>query len=218
MKLNRDILKLARSEAEHHLLSDFNFTTEFHQFIQDKVDADYYLSSEFGFKKFLNDYGVGRTIKAGDGAKLKLLSIIKTFQYERSHVHNIAALAGKIQSGGLSSNPGKGGPGLPQSFCSKLLYVYKPDELIPYDSYVLKSLQLKTGLQVKALDQYYKYANEFRVEYFPENGTEVMKMLDKKHSQIIPITKKLRLNPNKLLSWKLADKYLWCEHEERRKR
>ena len=217
VKLNREVLKFARSEAEHHLVPDFNYTAELYRFIQNKIDAQYYLSSDFGFKKFLNDYGVVRTLKAGDEAKLELLSLIKEFQYQRSHVHNIATLAGRIQSNGLSSNSGKGGPGLPQSFCSKLLYVYKPDELIPYDSYVLKSLQLKTSQNVKALDQYYRFANEFRVEYFPEKGDEVMRILEKRDKQFISVTKKLKLNPYKLLSWKLTDKYLWCEEYVRKK-
>ncbi|MBK9982660.1 MAG: hypothetical protein IPP15_09580 [Saprospiraceae bacterium] len=149
MKLDRQILKLAHHEAHHHLMSDLNYTMELHRFMKDVIDLDTYLSSDFGFKKFLNDYGVGRTLKAGDDPKLKILSLIKDFQFGKSHVQEIAILATKIQQQGLSSQSGKGGPGLPQSFCSKFLYVLKPDQLIPYDSYVLKSLQLTYGLPLK---------------------------------------------------------------------
>ncbi|MBK9983272.1 MAG: hypothetical protein IPP15_12865 [Saprospiraceae bacterium] len=180
MKLDRQILKLAHHEAHHHLMSDLNYTMELHRFMKDVIDLDTYLSSDFGFKKFLNDYGVGRTLKAGDDPKLKILSLIKDFQFGKSHVQEIAILATKIQQQGLSSQSGKGGPGLPQSFCSKFLYVLKPDQLIPYDSYVLKSLQLTYGLPLKTLDEYYEKADHFRLRYFSEKSDEVIKIREKK--------------------------------------
>lgn len=217
MKLNPHILKLARQEADHHLMSDLNYTMELHRFMKDVIDLDTYLSSDFGFKKFLNDYGVGRTLKAGDDAKLKILNLIKDFQFRKSHVNEIAILSNQIQQCGLSSNSGKGGPGLPQSFCSKFLYVLKPDQLIPYDSYVLKSLQLRTGLPLKSLDLYYEKANHFRIEYFSETSQEVIKFKEKSNPQFHTQMTKLKLDIDKVLSWKLTDKYLWCAHEERRK-
>jgi hypothetical protein len=218
MKLNLQILKLARHEADHHLMSDFNFTMELHRFMKELIDLDTYLFSDFGFKKFLNDYGVSRTLKSGDDAKLKLLSIIKMFQFGKSHADDITALAYQIQKMGLSSHSGNGGPGFPQSFSSKLLYVLKPDILIPYDSYVLKSLQLKTGLQLKTLNLYYDYADQFRIEFFPESGTEVSTFKKKSDQQLLSGFSRLKIDVDKMLSWKLTDKYLWCEHEIRRRK
>ncbi|MGB4847103.1 MAG: hypothetical protein WBP41_04245 [Saprospiraceae bacterium] len=218
MKLNPRILKLARHEVHHHLMSDLNYTMELHRFMKNAIDLDTYLSSEFGFKKFLNDYGVGRTLKAGDEPKMKILSLIKDFQFGKSHVDEISALAYAIQQNGLSSHSGKSGPGLPQSFCSKFLYVLKPDQLIPYDSYVLKSLQLYTGHPLKTLDQYYEKANHFRIEYFSETSDEVKRIREKSDLQYHAQMSKLKINIDKALSWKLTDKYLWCEHEERLRR
>ncbi|MEP6795542.1 MAG: hypothetical protein ABJB16_14535 [Saprospiraceae bacterium] len=218
MKLNPQILKLARHEAHHHLMSDLNFTMELHRFMKNVIDQDTYLSSEFGFKKFLNDYGVGRTLKAGDEPKLKILSLIKEFQFGKSHVDEISNLAYAIQQNGHSSHSGKSGPGLPQSFCSKFLFVLKPDKLIPYDSYVLKSLQLRIGHPLRSLEQYYEHADQFRRTHFPEKGPEVNKIRDKSDPDFRKQLIRLKVNCDKVLSWKLTDKYLWCEHEERRKR
>jgi hypothetical protein len=211
MKLNSQILKLARREADHHLISDFHYTMEVHRFLQDVIDVDTYLSSNFGFKKFLYDYGVSRTLKAGDIPKKEILKLIRAFQFGKSHTKEIAILANTIQQAGLSSQSGKTGPGLPQSFCSKFLYVIKPDKLIPYDSYVLKSLQLRTGHLLKSLDLYYKHANNFRMQYFSEASDEIVKLKQKSDPHLLKQISKLKINPDKLLSWKLTDKYLWCE-------
>ncbi len=211
MKLNPQTLKLARHEANYHLMSDLQFTLELHRFLKNKIDLDTYLSSNFGFKKFLYDYGVGRTLKAGDIPKKEILTLIKDFKFGKSHVEEIVVLSNKIQQNGLSSHSGKSGPGLPQSFCSKFLYVLKPDKLIPYDSYVLKSLQLRTGQPIKTLDQYYKTANQLRLQYFPETGREVIQLREKSDPQFRAQMTKLKINVDRLLSWKLTDKYLWCE-------
>ena len=216
MKLNPRILKFALREAEDHLMPDLHFTMELHRFLKDIIDSDTYLSSEFGFKKFLSDYSVGRTIKAGDLPKMQILTIIKDFQFGKSPVQKIELFANTIQQNGLSSNSGKGGPGLPLSFSSKFLYVLKPDQLIPYDSYVLKSLQLRTGLPLKTLDHYYEHANQFRLNYFPETGKEVILLKQKSDPQFRSQISKLKINVDKLLSCKLTDKYLWCEHFLRR--
>ena len=217
MKLNSQILKLARKEVDHHLVSDLNYTMELHRFMQDKIDLDSYMSSDFGFKNFLYDYKVGRTLKAGDIPKMKILTLIKDYPFGKTHVEEIALLANKIQKNGLSSHSGKSGPGLPQSFCSKFLYVLMPDQLIPYDSYVLKSLQLNTGQSLKTLAHYYEHANHFRLKYFPETSHEVIKINKGIDSQFRSQVSNLKLDLDKLLSWKLTDKYLWCEHDIRRK-
>lgn len=217
MKLNASVFRLALQELDNHLYPDLQFTIAFRHFMKHKVDAETYLASEFGFKKFILVYGIGRTLGAGDECKLNILKAVRTFPFGKSHIENISSLAATIRQQGLSSNVGKGGFGLPRSFCSKLLYVYKPDEIIPYDSYVLKSLTRHTGKPVKDLQQYYDLANEFRLTYFPENGTEVLTLRKKHDDQHLSKMKTLRINPDKLLSWKLADKYLWCEDEVRRK-
>lgn len=218
MKLNPQILKLARQELHHHLMSDLNYTMELHRFLKGTIDLETYMSSDFGFKKFLNDYGVGRTLKAGDTPKFELLALIKDFKFGKLHVEEISLLAGKIQQCGLSSHSGKSGPGLPQSFCSKFLYILKPDQLIPYDSYVLRSLQIRSGHPLKTLDQYYEQADQFRLKYFPEASHEVRKIMENSDPKFRAEMTKLKINTDKVLSWKLTDKYLWCEHEERRKR
>lgn len=168
--------------------------------------------SEFGFKKFLYVYGIGRTIGAGDECKMKILDMIRTFPFKKSHIENITVLAELLRDQGLSSNAAKGNYGLPRSFCSKLLYVYKPDEIIPFDSYVLKSLVRHTGKPVKELQKYYDLADDFRQNYFPEHGAEVRRLRKKHDVQHLVQMKTLRINPDKLFSWKLSDKYLWCEN------
>lgn len=207
---------MAYSEADHHFVSDLQFAEALHSFLKNNIDIQTYLSSEFGFKKFLIDYGVGRTLKGGDEAKLKILKLLQKFPFEKNHVTNITSLANAIKKKSLSSNSSSGGPGLPQSFCSKLLYVYRPDEIIPYDSYVLKSLQLRVGHPLKTLDQYYGEANQFRRTYFPETGVEVSKMLDDMDKAVYFRITILGIDPVKLMSWKLTDKYLWCEEYSRR--
>ncbi len=217
MKLDSDILRVARQELDHHLLPDLQFTTELRLFMKGEMNAETYLVSEFGFKKFILAYGIGRTLGAGDECKLKILHAVRAFPFAKSHVASIASLAETLREQCLSSNAAKGGFGLPRSFCSKLLYVYKPDEIIPYDSYVLKSLVSHSGQSIKDLHQYYDRANEFRFTYFSETGAEV-KRLRKKHDALhTSKMKSLHINPDKLFSWKITDKYLWCAEDMRRR-
>jgi|GEM_PF-3956681 len=218
MKLSPQILKLALHEAHHHLLSDLYFSETLHGFFKNNIDEKTYLSSEFGFKKFLNDYGVGRTLKAGDDAKLKILRLIQKYPFENNHVNNITSLSNAIKRKNLSSNSSSGEPGLPQSFCSKLLYVFRPDEIIPYDSYVLKSLQIRIGQPIKTLEQYYAEADHFRQSHFYETSKEILKMLDNMDKKLHSRFSALEIDPVKMLSWKLTDKYLWCEEYSRRKK
>jgi len=215
-KLNPRILETARNEADQHLLSDLHFAENLHGFLRKEIVVKDYLLSEFGFKKFINDYGVGRTLKGGDEAKLKILKLLQTFPFEQNHVLTIATLAKSIQRKGLSSNSSSGLPGLPQSFSSKLLYVYRPDAIIPYDSYVIKSLQRWSGLTLKTLDQYYAQADQFRLTYFSETSAEVQNKHSHTDKKVITRISALQIDPIKLLSWKLTDKYLWCEEWDRK--
>ncbi|MDQ3016785.1 MAG: hypothetical protein M3R25_08750 [Bacteroidota bacterium] len=216
MKLDPEVLRIARKELTNHLSSDLQYAVALRDFMKNKIDAKTYLESEFGFKKFILAYGIGRTLGAGDESKLKILEIIKSFAFEKSHAGTITSMASYIQMNGLSSNAAKGGYGLPRSFCSKLMYVYKPDELIPYDSYVLKSLVSQFGGSIKELHYYYDRANEFRFTFFPENGVEVRRLRKKHDDLYLTKMKSLRINPDKLFSWKLTDKYLWCEEQMKR--
>ena len=210
------ILKLALHELGQHLLPDLHYTIAFHSFLKKEINPKDYLSSEFGFKRFLYVYGIGRTIGAGDECKLKILSLLRNYPFDDHYIDTVTSLAEKIQKRGLSSNAAKGGYGLPRSFCSKLLYVYKPDEIIPFDSYVLKSLETNSGQKIKSIEQYYDMANEFRLIHFSENSAAVKSLREKYDEQHLSMMSSLQLDPDKLYSWKLTDKYLWCEAFMRR--
>jgi len=215
MKLDPKILKLASNEVNQSLLQDLHFASALQDFLQKSIDAEEYLNVQHGFKKFLYDYRVGRTLQAGDEAKLKILALIKKFRFKPSHVTNISLLAGQIRDRGLSS--GAHGPGLPQSFASKLMSIYKPDEVVPYDSYALKSIELRSGQRIKELAYYYQAVENFRAEYFDESSSIINKLADAQDSKIREMSSSLNLNHERLLSWKLTDKYLWCEFLVRNK-
>ncbi|MEP6645779.1 MAG: hypothetical protein ABJC12_01715, partial [Saprospiraceae bacterium] len=157
-----------------------------------------------------------RTLQAGDLPKIKILDLIRVFPFGTSQIDDIPGLANKIQQMGLSSNSSNGSPGLPQSFCSKFLYVMKPDTLIPYDSYVLRSLQKRTGQSLKTLEMYYSTADQFRQQYFHEKSEEVKKIRLKTDPEFRKHLASLNMEVEKVLSWKLTDKYLWCEEYVRR--
>ena len=211
MKINTQILKLARKELDRHFLIDLAFTEELHRFMNNAISIEEFLHSPYGFKKFIADYGVVRTLKAGDEAKAQIVATIKDFSFSSSHIETIVSLALALKQQELSSKSAAGGCGLPRSFVSKLLYVYKPDEIIPFDSYVGKSLEIRTGRSLKELHPYYQEAENFRQKYFPESGAEIKRLREKYHTHLQPAAKKFKLNPDKLLSWKITDKYLWCE-------
>jgi hypothetical protein len=216
IKPDPHVLRLARLQAEHHLLPDLLYATALHRFRNDSITLKEYLDGSYGFKNFLTAYGVGRTLMAGDAAKIRILKIIRDFQFGTSHTGSITALAAQLQTKKLSSRTGAGSHGLPRSFASKLLYVYRPDEIIPYDSYVLKSLEIHVCQKLKTLDHYYLQADAFRIQFFPEHGKEVLKLSQKLDKQLHSKIEELQLHTKKLLSWKLTDKYLWCAHEMRR--
>jgi hypothetical protein len=121
MKLDPKIRKLAINEVNQSLLPDLHFASALNDFLQKSINAEEYLNVQHGFKKFLYDYRVGRTLQAGDEAKLKILGIIKKFRFKPSHVDNISLLAAKVRDHGLSS--GAHGPGLPA--CLQFMSIYK---------------------------------------------------------------------------------------------
>jgi len=213
MKLDTKVLKLAQNEVNDSLFQDLNFSTALHDFLKKTIDAEEYLNTLHGFKKFLYDYRVGRTLQAGDEAKLKILGVIKKFRFKPSHVENISLLAGRIKDQGLSS--GAHGPGLPQSFASKLMSIYKPDEVIPFDSYALKSIELRSGQKIKELAHYYQEVENFRNEYFAESSPSILKLTSHQDAKIRTMTSALKFKHETMLSWKLTDKYLWCEYKVR---
>lgn len=217
MKLDPQILKFARQEVSHHLLPDLAFTEELHRFLDDIIGLEEYLESPCGFRKFLFDYKVGRTLQAGNDAKLKILRIIRSHKPGTTHVDTISLLAHAIRQKKLSSKSGNGGYGLPKSFASKLLTVRSPDRLIPYDSYALKSLELRRGHRLKDLHQYYAAVEDFRMSFFQESSKHVHDLMPDKDKTFQKLSRALNLDSDRLLSLKLTDKYLWCEEYLRRK-
>lgn len=216
MKLDPKILKLAKQELNQHLLSDLAYTEELHRFMQGQIGDEEYLHSPIGFKRFLFDYKVGRTLQAGDKAKIKILDIIRSTPHCDSHVETISSLANTLRNKKLSSRSGNRSHGLPQSFASKWLTIYRPDQIIPFDSYALKSIQLRTGLRPKDLTQYFEAVENFRTEFF-EKGSKALNSLTLEDKRSIhQKVKSLKLDFDLLLSWKLTDKYLWCEEYLRR--
>ena len=216
MKLHPHILRLARQEVDQHLADDLRYAVMLHRFLHEGLDKKEYLYAEYGFKQFLNDYGVGRTLHAGDAAKLKILKVIREFPFHGSPVEIIMELAHVLQKKKLSSGTAASGPGLPRSFASKLLYVYRPDQVIPFDSYVRKSLEVRTGQKLTDLSDYFHEAEAFRQTHFAEHKSEVQRARRKYESHILPLLSTTVFDPDKMLSWKFTDKYLWCEEYARR--
>ena len=216
MKLDPKILNLAKLELNHHILSDLAYTEELHRFMQDKIGHEEYLNSPVGFKRFLFDYKVGRTLQAGDKAKFQILDIIKSTSFGDSHADTISNLANAIRIKKLSSRLGNGRHGLPQSFASKWLTILRPDQIIPYDSYALKSIQIHTGRRIKNLPQYFEAVENFRNEFFSEKSKLVRQVILPDPKSVGKKVKALDLDLDRLLSWKLTDKYLWCEEYLRR--
>ena len=217
MKLNKQILAFAHSEADQHLLTDLQFAANLHRFRNGEMSLKDYLNAPHGFKRFLFDYRVGRTLQAGDEAKKKILRIILKFQFSERHEESIAKLATLLKAKELSSRAGTGAFGLPQSFASKLLSIYKPDEVIPFDSYALNAIELHTGSRIKGLEKYYQEVELFRLAYFPETHQEILKIRKRTVPEVLLLIKDLNLNAERLLSWKLTDKYLWCDEYLRRR-
>ena len=209
--LNPKILQFALKELDQHLLPDLHYTSALHRFLKKETKPKEYLSSPYGFKKFLHVYGISRTIGAGDKCKLKILALLRKYPFDDHYIESVTLLAEKIQKRGLSSNAANGGFGLPRSFCSKLLYVYKPDEIIPFDSYVLKSLEANSGQKIKSIEQYYSLSDEFRLKHFSETSTPLKALREKYDADHLHMMTPLHINPGKLYSWKLTDKYLWCQ-------
>ena len=216
MKLNPQIIKLAKKELDQHLLTDLNYASEFRRFMDRNIGAEEYLNSTSGFKRFLYDYKVGRTLQGGDDAKLKILAMIRDYNFVKPQAATIHSLANAIKDKRLSSMSGNGRHGLPQSFASKLLSVYKPDEVIPYDSYALKSIEHHINKKLKDLSSYYEAIENFRAQYFPEKSKDVELIRKNIDRSIRQKMDELRLDAGMLLSWKLTDKYLWCDHSVRR--
>lgn len=215
-KLNAKILRYALQELDQHLLPDLLYTSELRRFLKREIKPKHFLDSEYGFKRFLYVYGISRTIGAGDECKLKILSLIRKYPFDDHYIATVTSLAEKIQKQSLSSNAAKGGYSLPRSFCSKLLYVYKPDEIIPFDSYVLQSLEIYYRQKIKSIQQYYQLADEFRNSHFSENSDAIKNLHEKYDALHLDKMTSLEVNPGKLYSWKLTDKYLWCEAELRK--
>jgi hypothetical protein len=215
---DKKIIGFALREVDHHLLSDLYFARQLHAFLNDELTLNDYLHGESGFRRFLYDYRVGRTLQAGDKAKVSMLKLIRSFPFTDSHVADITALATAFQKKRMSTISINGRYGFPQSFASKLMSVYRPDGVIPYDSYALKSIEAIRGIKVKSLAQYYDAIDEFRRHYFAHGSRETRRIKLNDEKEVRYLVDMLNLDMDKMLSLKLTDKYLWCMEAEQRRR
>ena len=130
--------KSKQIEAYGQLLAwyggDLAFFNEFQRFAENKITPQEY-SSDYprSFQDFLNSFKVTRTLKKG--ATEELLKISKCW-FDEGHFLNVNGLVEKIEKAGIVH-------GRPVSMASKIMFLMKPELILPYDSRAKKTLDMK---------------------------------------------------------------------------
>ena len=217
MKISKRLLREAIAFHHRSLLPDLLYTQTVRSFLNQSMSAEEYLGAERGFNRFLYDYGVGRTIAAGKDKKIQLLEALRGYSFPLKNIPiEIEAFALQLQQAALSSNAPNGSKTLPLSFTSKMLFVMRPDTVMPYDSFARNSLSVYAGKPVKTLESYYQYAGEFRDIIEKTISAELKTLHQGMQPEAKKLCKLLLLQPDEHLLWRITDKYLWKMDEVRR--
>ena len=218
MKFDEFCLDKGLPDVTFFLEREIKFCYRFREFINSNQHPDTILDEPYhdsSFLNFLNLYSVGRTLKAGDHAKIEILNLIRDFKRTDDIAGDIERLAKLIKDKGLSATT-KNGFVNPISFSSKILFILNPDKSIPYDKYVVSTLNLmaksigKPG--VKNVKEYYEMV-EIVKERFQDSDSKIFKdyIIGTKNENIYleNSVDYLKLNFDELILMRLMDKYLW---------
>lgn len=218
MKFDEFCLDKGLIDVTVFLEREIKFCYRFREFINSDQHPDTILDEPYhdsSFLNFLNLYSVGRTLKAGDDAKIEILNLIRDFKRTDDIAGDIERLAKLIKDKELSATT-KNGFVNPISFSSKILFIQNPDKSIPYDKYVVSTLNLmaksigKSG--VKDVKEYYEMV-EIVKKRFQESDSKIIKdYLSWTKDQSIYLENSidyLKINFDELILMRLMDKYLW---------
>ncbi len=211
-----EVRNLAIKEVNEKLYSDLSYCQKLHDFIIGKTNPTNYLTEEFGFMKFVNEYSVARTLAQGEEAKLKILTLLNDFEYTNELVCDVEKIAVELKLKKLSSNTRNSGKSLPISFSSKFLFIKHPDKIMPYDSYVLNSLKINSKSNIKSIPEYYYHAKKLKNWVSRNLDTILIDIKLEMENEVKILLKHLKLNRSELIAWRFTDKYLWAQESIRK--
>lgn len=193
-------------EALGHLLTwygeDLVFFREFQRYQNGGIEASRYCKNYPGsFQNFLNAYRVARNFQKGQTEKL--LEICFDW-YKQGQCEQVKRLAEVIEKTGVSH-------GLPVSLASKVMFLMRPDLVLPYDRQAKDTLGL--GANDKDYDEFYRRALKFENDNraaLDAGLAKVSKMLDVLESGFSD----LNLPFEKVRRLRLLDKMLWVGNPE----
>lgn len=138
-------------EALGHLLAwyrnDLAYFEQFQRYKNFEFKPEQYCEIWPGsFQKFVNEFRVARNFK--EGQTEKLLEICMEW-HNKGQWKQVNLLAEEIQRAGISY-------GLPISLASKVMFLMRPDLILPYDSQAKKALGIKSN--VKDYDVFFQLA------------------------------------------------------------
>lgn len=171
------------------------------------MDA-YYHSEPFGFRKFITDFSVARTLDKKVENRVKLL---RNFRGEFSSdisPDSVEIFADYCKAENHSSRMGRNGRRCrPISFSSKFFFIFKPETFIPYDSYAVKALRYDWSRRPANYGEYLETVTKLAADnlfrrHFKQ--TEIQSVLDSvPKSDLAP-----KFNES-VAYLRLMDKYLW---------
>ncbi len=141
--MKQENLDEAKKELQNEMESDRNFSLKFHEFLKsyqskkdDKILEEYHNIEKVGFSRFLYEFSINRNIKSDLDSRKKIIEILVGGIFNGSNIDNLAKA---IQKKELTVKRKSGNHDLPISLTSKVFFLYRPDNFVPYDSYVIKA-------------------------------------------------------------------------------
>jgi hypothetical protein len=176
---------------------DLEFFLSFQRFDRGgRKDEGYYANTPGSFQRFINSYQVARTIEAGQ--TLELLTICMQW-HDKQQWMDVSGLASAINERIITH-------GFPLSLASKVMFLMRPEEVLPFDK------RAKNTLEIKESRPDYRAYHQMALDF----GTRNEPIIDQGLSRISDMLdtleqgyQELDISFPKVRRMRMLDKLLW---------
>lgn len=194
-------MKEQQIEALGFLLSwyrkDLEFFLSFQRFDRGgRKDEGYYANTPGSFQNFINNYQVARTLE--EGQTRELLAICMQW-HDRKQWMDVSGLASEVNKSGITH-------GFPLSLTSKVMFLMRPEEVLPFDRRAKNTLEIKESRpDYRAYHQMALDFGEIKKHVIEQGLSRVSDMLDILESEY----QDLEVSFPKVRRMRMLDKMLW---------
>lgn len=178
--------------------SDLNYIAQFHNFKNDKISENEYLTGNSGFQEFINEYKVARNVRIN---KVKELMVFARGWVLSKKSLDVDSLAKDLKKNKITHD-GK----IMTSLASKILFLNTPQKILPIDTLNRRALDQKTNIYREFSNKVdgFKLENNNLIQKYLRTINSLLSEIEKNHTSI-----KIDFNVYRISRY--TDKLLWVK-------